>query len=191
MRQRLPLVFSAAALATALLGSTPLGEAASDALEQVVPRAKVADFAKNAGKLDGRRASTTPRAGQIPILNARGKLPASIGAVGTQGPQGAQGAQGPQGPQGPAGGQGAVGVSGYQIHQSARNLPTTATAETLTCPGGKTVLAGGYNVPGRDEPPQEYESRPLNRTTWQFRVESTTGARNQALNLYVVCANVD
>jgi hypothetical protein len=169
-------MLSAAALVTALLGSTPLGQAAGGALAQVVPRAKTADFAKNAGKLNGRVASTRPRAGQIPILNARGKLPASIGAVGLQGPQG---------PQGPA------GVTGYQTHVDVRNLPTNAATEDLSCPGGKTVLAGGYNVQGREEPPRVFESRPFSRTTWRFRIESTTGARNNALSLYVVCANVE
>jgi hypothetical protein len=178
MRRRLSLVLSATALAVALLGSTPLSRAAADALEQVVPRAKTADFAKNAGKLNGRTSSMTPRARQIPVLNARGKLPASIGAVG------------PRGPAGPTGAAGAPGVSGYQVHQEVKNLRTSATTpDDVACPGGKTALAGGHSV-GRDEPPRVLESRPFNNTTWRFRIESSTAARNNGLTLYVVCANV-
>ena len=99
MNQRLPLVLSATALVVALVGSTPLGNAAQNALEQV-PRAKRADFASNAGKLNGHKSSLNPKRGQIPVVGADGKLPASIGGVG---PPGAQGERGP------------AGASGYQI----------------------------------------------------------------------------
>ena len=115
MRQKLPLILSATALAVALLGSTPIGEAARDAVTAVPPFAKKAGYANRAGvadnakKLGGRTASSTPRANQIPVLNTSGKLPASIGAVGPQGPQGSQGPQGPQGPKGDKGEKGDTG----------------------------------------------------------------------------------
>jgi len=59
MQQRLPVVLSATALAVALLGSTPLGEAARDLASSVPPFAKKAGyanqagFAKNAGAVAG------------------------------------------------------------------------------------------------------------------------------------------
>ena len=85
MNQRLPLILSTTALVVALVGSTPLGRAAESALEQVAPRAKKADFAANAGKLNGHRSSVNPKVGQIPVVGQNGKLPASLGAVGPAG----------------------------------------------------------------------------------------------------------
>ena len=58
MTARVPLVLSGPGLGVSLLGVTPLGRAASDAIAQVVPRAKKADFAANAAKLNGHRSST-------------------------------------------------------------------------------------------------------------------------------------
>jgi hypothetical protein len=86
-RERLPLVLSITALLVALAGFTPLGEAARNA----VP---IALFAKNAGKVNGLKASRTPKAGQLVALGADGKFPDSVGQAGPRGPEG---------PQGPAG----------------------------------------------------------------------------------------
>lgn len=72
MRNRLPLIFSAAAPAVAVLGSTPLGEAARNA----VP---LALFAKNAGKVNGIPASRIPRAGYLVPLQINGKFPPTVG----------------------------------------------------------------------------------------------------------------
>ena len=103
MKQRLPFVLSATALIVALLGSTPLGNAARQAIPPLATHAKTADVAENAKRLNGFKASLRPRAGTIPVLLAGAKLPAAIGAVGPQGLQGQQGAQGPQGTQGKSG----------------------------------------------------------------------------------------
>ncbi len=59
MRQRLPIVLSALALLVALLGSTPLGEAAGNAVR----------FAVNADKVDGIHASKTPKAHRLLALD--------------------------------------------------------------------------------------------------------------------------
>jgi hypothetical protein len=172
MRGRLPLVLSAAALVTALLGSTSVGRAAGNVIDQIVPHAKLADFATNAGKLNKHKASTTPKAGQIPVLNSSGKLPASIGAVG------------PQGPQGPP------GLSGYQIQIEATTLQgSTPRDRTVDCPGGKTVLAGGFSLAGEDGA-YALASHPAgNNNAWHFKIKGATGA-TRGLSLYVVCANV-
>jgi hypothetical protein len=175
MRRQLPLVLSATALITALLGSTQLGRAAGNVIEQIVPHAKLADFATNAGKLNKHKASTTPKAGQIPVLNARGKLPASIGAVGPPGPQGSQGPP---------------GISGYQIQIEATTLQgNTARDRTVDCPGGKSVLGGGFSLAGEDGA-YALASHPAgNNNAWHFKIKGATGA-TRGLSLYVVCANV-
>lgn len=124
MRERLPLVLSASALLVAVFGATPVGHAAGRVIHSVPPFAKRATFAKFAGSADnakrlaGHRASTSPKAGDIPVVGANGKLPASIGAVGPQGPPGTAGSgrgpQGPAGAQGPKGATGPAGASGPQ-----------------------------------------------------------------------------
>jgi hypothetical protein len=79
----------------ALLGFTPLGEAARNA----VPFAL---FAKNSGKVNGIKASRAPHAGQLVPLAADGKFPDSVGQAGPRGPQGERGPQGAAGPAGAA-----------------------------------------------------------------------------------------
>jgi len=66
MRERLPIVLSALALLVALLGSTPLGEAAGNAVR----------FATNAGKVDGIDASRTPKAKKLLALDAKKRFAA-------------------------------------------------------------------------------------------------------------------
>ena len=96
---RISTTLAAAALIVAVLGITPLGHAAADAV-------RVTLFAQNAGKVGNIKASRTPVPGQILALDAKGKFPASVlpkgaaGARGERGPQGAQGIPGPAGPQG-------------------------------------------------------------------------------------------
>jgi hypothetical protein len=172
LNQRLPLALSIAALVTALLGATPVGEAAADAVAQVVPRARTADFATNAGKLQGRRSSTAPKAGQIPVLNSRGKLPASIGAVG------------------PRGAAGPPGASEYeQRTEQVSAAPNQSREYGLSCSGGKSVLSGGYNLTAQGGNLRVFESRPAARNLWRFRIDNATGAQT-AIQLFVVCANV-
>lgn len=120
MRERLPLVLSASALVVAVFGATPVGHATGRMIHAVPPFAKRATFAKfagsadNAKRLGGHKASTSPKAGDIPVVGANGKLPASIGAIGPQGPSGPAGPRGPQGLQGPKGAAGSPGTAGPQ-----------------------------------------------------------------------------
>jgi hypothetical protein len=75
-------------------------------------------FAKKAGnaqKVDGLRASKTPRPNTLLALDSQGKLPSSVGAVGPRGPQGVQGPHGVQGPQGVQGLRGAAGAPGSAL----------------------------------------------------------------------------
>jgi hypothetical protein len=129
MRRRLPIVLSVTALAVAVLGFTPLGEAASNVV-------RVALFAKNADKVDGYNASRSPKANSLLVLDRRGEVPSAAlparvevenagprgpqGPAGPQGPKGdkgdpgLQGAAGPQGPPGPTGATGAPGLNGQK-----------------------------------------------------------------------------
>jgi hypothetical protein len=101
---------------------------------QIVPLAKTSNFAKNAGKLNGHTSSRVPRVGQIPVVGTNGKLPATLGAVG------------PAGPGGPKGDPGPAGVAGYQRVQQQQEAPRNGErAHTVPCPGGKSVLGGGFN----------------------------------------------
>jgi hypothetical protein len=189
MKTRLPLVLSTTALLVSLLGSTPLGQAAAGAVAKVVPRAKTADFATNAGKLNGHRSSTNPKAGQIPVVAANGKLPASIGAVGPTGQSGPKGDPGSQGP---------PGLAGYQQIGESRSGPSgenearTYDVPQNGCPSGKSVLAGGYSFTGDDaDHLSVFQSRPLtNPSVWRFRIRNTTGQTTGTVSLYAICANV-
>lgn len=134
MGKRLPLVLSATALAVALFGSTPLGEAAREAIP---PLAKKANFAANAGAVNGIRASRTPRPNQLVPLGPDAHFPASVGAIGPPGPVG---------PRGDAGLPGLSGLLAVSVSSGAdSSSPKTSTA---TCPSGKRVLGGGATIVG-------------------------------------------
>jgi hypothetical protein len=100
-----------AVLVLALLAWSPLGQAAGRT---------VASFAKNAGAVNGIRASRKPAPGRLLPLGRNGKFPPSVvplargarGADGAQGPPGPEGAQGETGPVGPAGPEGPTGATG-------------------------------------------------------------------------------
>ncbi len=179
MKRRLPLILATAALVISLLGSTSLGQAARSTIG-AVPYANVAGYAKNAAKLSGHRASTKPTAGQIPIVGSNGKLSDSIGAVG---------------PKGDAGPQGPPGATGYQRIQQSVSAPSgedEAKTYTLQCPGGKSVLAGGFSLSknGANDL-RVIESIPQSNSVWQVRIANFTGQPPKgATTLYAVCANV-
>src|SRR3989442_4251139 len=94
MRARLPLALSAIAVVVAVLGSTPLGTAAGRVARDVVPFASKAGYAQRAGcaetakTLAGHRATVKGLPGGIPVIDASGKLPESLGAVGPKGDPG-------------------------------------------------------------------------------------------------------
>ena len=68
---RISTTLAATALIVAVLGITPLGHAAADAV-------RVAVFAQNAGKVGNIKASRTPVPGQLLALDAKGRFPASV-----------------------------------------------------------------------------------------------------------------
>ncbi len=170
LKPRLPLILSATALLVSLLGSTPLGQAAARAVDQVVPRAKTANFAVNAGKLNGHKSSTDPKPGQIPVVGANGKLAASIGGAGPPGPP---------------------GVSGYQMVERQFAVSGNTAELNLDCPDGKSVLGGGHYFRRNDALQLVlFESRPISNTTWRFHIQNRTSERRDGQSAYVICANV-
>src|SRR5215212_10264699 len=103
VNRTLPLVLGAFALV--LLAWSPLGEAAGRS---------VASFARNAGAVNGIKASRKPVPRRLLPLGRNGKFPASVVPVarGARGADGAPGVRGPEGARGPAGEPGAAGPVG-------------------------------------------------------------------------------
>ncbi len=178
MQRRLPLILSAVALIVALFGSTPLGHATANVIATAVPLAKEALFAKNAGKLNGHTASTKPGPGMIPVLDARGKLPASTGASGPTGPTGATGPAGPSGPTGATGPTGSAGVLDttkmHSIASHGFSVPASTTVtETLACSSGGFILSGG--VAANSHSLNVAIDAPTDQHTWEAVVYNPTG----------------
>lgn len=94
MRARLPLALSALAVVVAVLGSTPVGTAAGRVARDIVPFARKAGFAQRAGTaetaktLAGHKPTIKGLPGGIPVIDATGRLPESLGAVGPKGDPG-------------------------------------------------------------------------------------------------------
>jgi hypothetical protein len=153
LNRTIPLVL--AVLVLALLAWSPLGQAAGRT---------VASFAKNAGAVNGIKASRKPAPGRLLPLGKNGKFPASVvpvlrgargadGAQGAPGPEGAPGATGPAGltgATGPAGATGATGPTGPPGPAAQRlNLDVPAnTAETQILSLGGLVLKAACSAAG-------------------------------------------
>lgn len=139
-------------LVLAVLTVSSVGEAA---------RRTVSSFARNAGAVNGIKASRTPKPGRLVPLGRNAKLPATVlplrrgergepgrpGPAGPQGPTGAQGpagAQGSPGVQGPAGPPGAAGPPATRINY---DVPSSSAATTLLTLGG-LILRGACSSGG-------------------------------------------
>ena len=166
MRNRWPVVFSITALIVAVLGATPVGEAALNAL----PRASVGPLQLKANAVtsvkvkNGSLLRADFRAGQIPA-----------------------------GPAGPAGAQGAPGTSGLQSVFTTSAINSTATRTlTAACPSGKTALGGGVAVtPTTASEVAITASYLANATTWTASAhEVNAQVANWGLNVVVICALV-
>ena len=148
---RLPVALSVAALVVAVLGVTPLGEAARKTV-------RVALFARNAGMVNGIKASRRPVPGRLLALDRTGRFPASVlrppppGVRGPMWPRGFTGAAGPPGPPGPEGEQGPAGPAGPPGEPGTGAALWVAVApdgSVLRSRGGATVErvgVGTYDV---------------------------------------------
>ncbi|HZT45499.1 MAG TPA: hypothetical protein VFA24_04900 [Gaiellaceae bacterium] len=137
MKRHVPSMLAATALAVAVLGATPVGGAAGTLVAKIPPFAKKAGFATTAGdalRLGGHKPSTSGEAGAIPVLDAQGKLPASIGAVGPQGPKGDRGAAADT----------SKLLGKTLIVTASRVLPiATVRTDYVLCPAGSEAVGGG------------------------------------------------
>ena len=144
MRHRTSILLSSTALIVAVLGVTPLGNAA---IHAVVPFAKQAG---NAAKLNNRRSTLNGAPKTIPVVGANGKLPASIGAVGPQGPAGPKGDKGSKGDPGPKGDTGPIGPSDGYFDSNDGDITLTAgpptRVGTLQVPSAGTYILSGKAV---------------------------------------------
>ena len=112
-----------------------------------------------------------------------GQLPA--------GPAGGTGPAGPQGPQGVPGPQGAPGVSGYEIVTGPDvTVPEGASAySSATCPDGKQVIGGGYEVPSSTGVETNRSGPSNGGKSWFVRVTNNTGAA-KTINVQAICVTV-
>lgn len=139
MRDRLPLVLSATALVVAVLGATPLGEAAYDA---VVPRNSVGALQLRNG------AVTNPKLRGDAVTSGKVK-DHSLRAIDFAAGQLPAGPQGPKGDKGEKGEKGDSGLSGYEIvRRSVTVPPGVSTVAQAACPEGKKVLGGAASIQG-------------------------------------------
>jgi hypothetical protein len=184
VQQKLPLILSSVALAVAILGATPAGQAAA---RFVVPSNSVGTLQLKSGSVTDakiRKHSLTAADFQA------GQLPA--GATGAQGQQGAPGAQG------------APGLSGYEIvaGSGASIAANGAGYDMANCPAGKKAISGGFSPYGGGgkptlAPPKIVQlgmafSIPIdspNGSAWWVGVYNQSGSAAQ-IYAYAVCAAV-
>jgi hypothetical protein len=219
MRQRLPLVLSAMALAVALLGSTSVGSAAKKAILAKIPplalhaksadtakTAKVATFAKNAVAVNGIHASKIRKPGYLIPLGLNGKFPPSVGVAGPRGPAGPAGPPGPAGAAGSAGATGATGPTGPAgpTGLTGYEQKTASTADddsdpktiTATCSSGKSVIGGGVNTTHQEGRIIVIRSRPTSDGTgwegqaWFINDPDVPRSGSWTLTVYALCAKV-
>jgi hypothetical protein len=167
MRERLPIVLSLTALVVAVLGATPVGEAA---MNLAVPRNSVGTLQLKNNAVTGAKV----RNGTLLRADFRsGQIPA--------------------GPAGPAGPQGPPGMSALQtVFTTSAINSTTTRSQTAACPAGKIAVGGGVSVGPATTPAVAVTSSYLaSPTTWtaSAREVTATGA-SWGLNVVVVCAVV-
>jgi hypothetical protein len=167
MQKRLPIVISVVALVVAVLGATPVGEAALNALPK-----------NSVGPLQLQQAAVTSIKVKNGSLLVKDFMPGQI-------------PQGPAGPAGPAGPQGPPGLSAYQtvFTTSAIDSSTTRTL-TASCPSGKRVLGGGVAISPDTAGVALTSNYLANATTWTASArEIVATTSNWGLNAVVICAN--
>lgn len=183
MRERLPIVLSATALVVAVLGSTPVGEAAKNL---VVPRNSVGTLQLKNG------AVTTAKLRSGAVTSAK-VANFSLRAIDFRGAQLPRGPQGPAGPAGPAGPQGPPGIGGLQaVYTTGAASSNTTRTQTASCPTGKQAVGGGATIlPANVADVALTSSYLANPTTWTTSAAETDAtAAGWSLNTVVICATV-
>jgi hypothetical protein len=128
LRTRTIGALAGAALLLGLLAASPAGGAA---------KRSIAAFARNAGAVNGIKASRTPKPGRLVPLGRNAKLPRSVVPT-VRGVRGSQGPVGPAGPQGPKGEPGPAGPGASKI---AFDAPANTPMATILTFGGLILRA--------------------------------------------------
>jgi hypothetical protein len=181
MRQRLPLVLSASALAVSVLAATPLGSAAYRA---VVPRNSVGTLQLKRNAVTASKiAPNSIRTGQVvdgSLLTADfkpGQIP-----------------QGPKGDKGDKGSKGDPGVSGYEVVTQMVTPNSNASTLIVTCPTGKSVFGGGVRSSAWSDTSGPYVSMSYpnaSNTGWvTFVATLDDSAMTFPITGYAVCGTV-
>jgi hypothetical protein len=177
MRNRLPMIFSITALIIAVLGVTPLGEAAYNA---VVPRNSV-------GTLQLKRNAVKARQLAPNSVRSAHVLNGSLLVTDFKPGQIPQGPKGDKGDKGDKGAMGDPGLSGVEVVAANDSVPaSTYGGVKATCPSGKVPIGGGVNTANFNVPITT--SRPES-DGWGGRAHNGTAGTVQ-VTTYVVCAKV-
>jgi hypothetical protein len=123
MKARLPIALALSGLVVALLGSTSVGQAASDAAKASVSKARSSTLAGP--------------------LRAKASKPIRRGPRGRRGKRGPRGLRGPIGPAGPVGPVGATGATGAQGPQGIQGPAGPGARWVAVQPDGAAVLQSG------------------------------------------------
>jgi hypothetical protein len=155
MQQRMTLLLAATALVVAVLGATPLGRAAGDAVLKIPPLAQRANYAKVAGTAENAKALGGHKASAFALLDGSGKLPASVvsggGSAGAAGPQGPKGDPGSKGDPGAKGDRGPAGLVAAYSNAAGTAGTFTALAASdnlvdLKLPAGRYLLLATVTI---------------------------------------------
>jgi hypothetical protein len=197
-------ILSATALVVAVLGWTPVGEAAREAVfppnsvgtAQLKANAVVSSKIRS-GAVRGvdiqRRAITGAHiaAGTLVAANfSAGQLPR--GPKGDKGDRGEKGDKGDRGDRGAKGDKGDPGLAAYEIVQSGPvSMPANGSAlARATCPAGKKPIGGGGHVIGGVQGAGALASSiPIDGTQWQAIFRSLNGQAG-TIRAYAICATV-
>jgi len=128
---RIVAALGCAALLLVLLAASPAGGAAGRS---------IAAFARNAGAVNGIKASRTPKPGRLVPLGKNAKLPSSVVPT-ARGARGLPGSRGPVGPAGPQGPPGATGLAGPGAAKIAFDAPANTPTATILTFGGLILRA--------------------------------------------------
>jgi hypothetical protein len=204
MSQRLPTVMSTAALVVAVLGWTPIGEAARQAAfpansvgttqlqSNAVTSPKIRNGSVQAIDIQ-RRAITAAHVKPGSLVGSSfkaGQLPA-----GPKGDEGDKGDKGDKGAKGDPGAAGPPGATAYQVVTAASGALTqnAFTSVTATCPAGRKVLGGGAFINGvlnSGGSAHLITSRPTAGNTAWLATMANPSKISSNLSAYAVCAIV-
>ncbi len=186
MRDRLPIIMSTTALLVAVLGVTPLGEAAYNA---VVPKNSV-------GAQQLRKGAVTNAKLRGDAVTSGKVKNRSLKAIDFKPGQLPSGPVGPTGPKGDKGETGATGLTGYEI-VSVQGAPTSLPFSFVVanCPVGKKVIGGGVTNALLNGTYYTdiavHASYPTSDTGWAVVVSKVKPvASTFAVTGFAICANV-